>query len=50
MKLTSTQKEVIETIKRLANYWLSTNNLYSPSHITIIKDEIYAIDGLSSDD
>ena len=50
MKPTSTQKEVIETSKRLISYWLSTNDLDSPSHITIIEDEIYAIDGLSSDD
>ena len=50
MKPTSTQKEVIETAKRLVSYWLSTNDLDSPSHITIIEDEIYAIDGLSSDD
>ena len=50
MKPTSTQKEVIETAKRLVSYWLSTNDLDSPSHISIIEDEIYAIDGLSSDD
>ena len=50
MKPTSIQKEVIETTKRLVSYWLSTNDLDSPSHITIIEDEIYAIDGLSSDD
>ena len=50
MKPTSTQKEVIETAKRLVSYWLSTNDLDSPSHISIIEDEIYAIDGLNSDD
>ena len=50
MKPTSIQKEVIETTKRLVSYWLSTNDLDSSSHITIIEDEIYAIDGLSSDD
>lgn len=49
MKPTSIQKEVIETTKRLVSYWLSTNDLDSPSHITIIEDEIYAIDGLNSD-
>lgn len=50
MKPTSTQKEVIETSKRLVNYWLSTNNLDSPYHISIIEDEVYAIDSLSTDE
>ena len=50
MKPTSTQKEVIETSKRLVSYWLSTNDLDSPSHISIIEDEVYAIDGLSIDE
>ena len=50
MKPTSTQKEVIETTKRLVSYWLSTNDLDSPSHISIIEDEVYAIDSLSTDE
>lgn len=50
MKPTSAQKEVIETSKRLVNYWLNTNDLDSPSHISIIEDEVYAIDGLSTDE
>ena len=50
MKPTSTQKEVIETSKRLVNYWLSTNDLDSPSHISIIEDEIYAIDSFSTEE
>lgn len=50
MKPTSTQKEVIETSKRLISYWLSTNDLDSPSHITIIEDEVYAIDSLSTEE
>lgn len=50
MKPTSAQKEVIETSKRLVSYWLSTNDLDSPSHISIIEDEVYAIDGLSIDE
>ena len=50
MKPTSTQKEVIETSKRLISYWLSTNDLDSPSHINIIEDEVYAIDSLSTDE
>ena len=50
MKPTSTQKEVIETSKRLISYWLSTNDLDSPSHISIIEDEVYAIDSLSTDE
>ena len=50
MKPTSTQKEVIETSKRLISYWLSTNDLDSPSHISIIEDEVFAIDGLSTDE
>ena len=50
MKPTSTQKEVIETSKRLVSYWLNTNDLDSPSHISIIEDEVYAIDGLSTDE
>lgn len=50
MKPTSTQKEVIETSKLLVNYWLSTNDLDSPSHISIIEDEVYAIDSLSTDE
>ena len=50
MKPTSTQKEVIETSKRLVSYWLSTNDLDSPSHISIIEDEVYAIDSLSTDE
>ena len=50
MKPTSIQKEVIETTKRLVSYWLSTNDLDSPSHITIIEDEIYAIDCISNEE
>ena len=50
MKPTSTQKEVIETSKLLVSYWLSTNDLDSPSHISIIEDEVYAIDSLSTDE
>ena len=50
MKPTSAQKEVIETTKRLVSYWLNTNDLDSPSHITIIEDEVYAIDSLSTDE
>ena len=50
MKPTSAQKEVIETSKRLVSYWLSTNDLDSPSHISIIEDEVYAIDGLNTDE
>ena len=50
MKPTSAQKEVIETSKRLVSYWLNTNDLDSPSHISIIEDEVYAIDGLSTDE
>ena len=50
MKPTSTQKEVIETSKRLISYWFNTNDLDSPSHISIIEDEIYAIDSLSNEE
>ena len=50
MKPTSTQKEVIETSKLLVSYWLSTTDLDSPSHISIIEDEVYAIDSLSTDE
>ena len=50
MKPTSAQKEVIETSKRLVSYWLNTNDLDLPSHISIIEDEVYAIDGLSTDE
>ena len=50
MKPTSTQKEVIETSKRLISYWLSTNDLDSLSHINIIEDEVSAIDSLSTDE
>ena len=50
MKPTSTQKEVIETSKRLVSYWLSTNDLDSSYHISVIEDEVYAIDSLSTDE
>ena len=50
MKPTSTQKEVIETSKRLVSYWLSTNDIDSPSHITIIEDEINSIDSLNTEE
>lgn len=50
MKPTSTQKEIIETLKRLVNYWLNTNDLDSPSHITIIEDEINALDDINTDE
>ena len=50
MKPTSTQKEVIETSKRLVNYWLSTNDLDSSYHISVIEDEVSAIDSLSTDE
>ena len=50
MKPTSAQKEVIETSKRLVSYWLNTNDLDLPSHISIIEDEVLAIDGLSTDE
>ena len=50
MKPTSTQKEVIETSKRLISYWLSTNDLDSSYHISTIEDEVSAIDSLSTDE
>ena len=50
MKPTSTQKEVIETSKRLVSYWLSTNDLDSSYHINVIEDEVSAIDSLSTDE
>ena len=50
MKPTSTQKEVIETSKRLVSYWLSTNDLDSSYHISVIEDEVSAIDSLSADE
>ena len=50
MKPTSTQKEVIETSKRLISYWLSTNDLDSSYHINVIEDEVSAIDSLSTDE
>ena len=50
MKPTSTQKEVIETSKRLISYWLSTNDLDSLSHITIIEDEINALDDINKEE
>ena len=50
MKPTSAQKEVIETSKRLVNYWLSTNDLDSSYHINVIEDEVSAIDSLSTDE
>ena len=50
MKPTSTQKEVIETSKRLVNYWLSTNDLDSSYHTSVIEDEVSAIDSLSTDE
>lgn len=50
MKPTSTQKEVIETSKRLVNYWFSTNDLDSSYHINVIEDEVSAIDSLSTDE
>lgn len=50
MKPTSTQKEVIETSKRLISYWLSTNDLNSLSHITIIENEINALDDINTEE
>lgn len=50
MKPTSIQKEVIETSKRLISYWLSTNDLDSLSHITIIEDEINALDDINTEE
>ena len=50
MKPTSTQKEVIETSKRIISYWLSTNDLDSSYHINVIEDEVSAIDSLSTDE
>ena len=50
MKPTSTQREVIETSKRLVSYWLSTNDLDSSYHISVIEDEVSAIDSLSTDE
>lgn len=50
MKPTSTQKEVIETSKRLVSYWLSTNDLDSSYHINVIEDEVSAINSLSTDE
>ena len=50
MKPTSTQKEVIETSRRLVSYWLNTNNLESLSHITTIEDEINALDTINTEE
>lgn len=50
MKTTKVQKEVIETLKNILNYWLSTNDINSPSHHTLIEDEIQGIDSLSEEE
>ena len=50
MKPTSTQKEVMETSRRLISYWLNTNNLDSLSHITTIEDEINALDTINTEE
>ena len=50
MKPTSTQKEVMETLRRLISYWLNTNNLDSLSHITTIEDEINALDAINTEE
>lgn len=50
MKPTKTQKEVMETSRRLISYWLNTNNLDSLSHITTIEDEINALDAINTEE
>jgi Fe2+ or Zn2+ uptake regulation protein len=39
-KPTPRQKQVIELVKKQCDYWLSTNDIHSPSHNTDIDEEI----------
>jgi hypothetical protein len=39
-KPTKRQKEVIELVSKLCGYWLTTNDLHSPSHDTDIDSEV----------
>jgi hypothetical protein len=39
-KPTQRQKEVIELVAKLCGYWLTTNDLHSPSHDTDIDSEV----------
>jgi hypothetical protein len=39
-KPTQRQKEVIELVAKLCQYWLTTNDLHSPSHDTDIDSEV----------
>lgn len=39
-KPTQRQKEVIELVAKLCNYWLTTNDIHSPSHDTDIDSEV----------
>jgi hypothetical protein len=39
-KPTQRQKDVIELVAKLCQYWLTTNDLHSPSHDTDIDSEV----------
>ena len=39
MKANETQKKVIDGITSLMGYWKSTNDITSPSHMTLIEEE-----------
>lgn len=49
MKPTKLQKKICELIKSQASFWISTNDIYSPTHYNDIEECLYDIDELSED-
>ena len=43
-KPTPRQKQVIELVKKQCDYWLSTNDIHSPSHFTEIENELIGME------
>lgn len=50
MKPTETQQKLAEIVKGQASFWMSTNDISSPTHICDLENEIDEIEFLSEDE
>lgn len=50
MKPTKLQKKICELIKSQASFWMTTNDINSPTHYNDIEESLYDMDELSEEE
>lgn len=51
MKPSEKQKKICELIKSNASFWMSSNDIDSPTHVNDIEEEVYSLgDDIDLDD